>query len=152
MADHSEPEIPQRLVDTSEPEVPLSVEVRHSPEISAPMLEVHPAHHAASTWREFFIHIATIVLGLLIAVGLEQMVEYIHHRREVADTREALRRERLANIERFRIQTDENRLTVAHVQASIELLRCLQTHPGAGAAKCPGTLRLRAFTVTFSAA
>ena len=31
------------------------------------MLDVHPAHHAASSWKEFFIHIATIVLGLLIA-------------------------------------------------------------------------------------
>jgi hypothetical protein len=93
MADHSEPEKPQRLVDTSEPEVPLSVEVRHSPEISAPMLEVHPAHHAASTWREFFIHIATIVLGLLIAIGLEQTVEYIHHLRELHAAREELRSE-----------------------------------------------------------
>ena len=36
------------------------------------MLDVHPAHHAASTWRDFFIHIATIVLGLLIAIGLER--------------------------------------------------------------------------------
>ena len=43
------------------------------------MLDVHPAHHAASTWRDFFVHIATIVLGLLIAVGLEQTVEAIHH-------------------------------------------------------------------------
>jgi hypothetical protein len=44
------------------------------------MLDVHPAHHAASSWKEFFIHIATIVLGLLIAVGLEQIGEYFHHR------------------------------------------------------------------------
>src|ERR1039458_4923029 len=33
------------------------------------MLDIHPAQHAASTWRDFFIHIATIVLGLMIAVG-----------------------------------------------------------------------------------
>jgi hypothetical protein len=39
-----------------------------------PMLDVHPAHHAASTWRDFFIHIATIVLGLLIAISFEQLV------------------------------------------------------------------------------
>jgi hypothetical protein len=62
-----------------------------------PVLDVHPAHHAASTWKEFFIHIATIVLGLLIAVGLEQFVEYIHHRYEVRDTREMLRDEREKN-------------------------------------------------------
>jgi hypothetical protein len=39
------------------------------------MLDVHPPHHAASTWRDFFIHIATIVIGLLIAIGLEQTVD-----------------------------------------------------------------------------
>ena len=46
------------------------------------MLDVHPAHHAVSTWRDFFIHIATIVLGLLIAIGLEQTVESLHHRHQ----------------------------------------------------------------------
>jgi hypothetical protein len=44
------------------------------------MLDVHPAHHAASSWNEFLIHITTIVLGLLVAIGLEQTVEYVHHR------------------------------------------------------------------------
>ena len=57
------------------------------------MLDVHPPHHAASTWRDFFIHIATIVLGLLIAIGLEQTVEYVHHRHQVAEARETIRHE-----------------------------------------------------------
>ena len=43
------------------------------------MLDVHPPHEAAHTWRDFFIHIATICVGLLIAIGLEQTVEAIHH-------------------------------------------------------------------------
>ncbi len=38
------------------------------------MLDVHPPHKAAHTFKDFFIHIATIVIGLLIAVGLEQTV------------------------------------------------------------------------------
>jgi hypothetical protein len=46
------------------------------------MLDVHPPHQAAHTWKDFFIHIATIVIGLLIAVGLEQTVEYFHHRHQ----------------------------------------------------------------------
>ena len=33
------------------------------------VLDVHPAHHAASTWKDSFIHIATIVVGLCITVG-----------------------------------------------------------------------------------
>ena len=58
------------------------------------MLDVHPPHAAAHSWKDFFIHIATIVVGLIIAVGLEQTVEFFHHRHEVAETREALRIER----------------------------------------------------------
>jgi hypothetical protein len=61
------------------------------------MLDVHPAHHAATTWRDFFIHIITIVLGLLIAIGLEQTVERIHQHYELRDTREALEQERHTN-------------------------------------------------------
>ena len=66
------------------------------------MLDVHPAHHAASTWREFFIHIATIAIGLLLAVGLEQSVEYEHHRRELAEARRELAEEKSFNVEEFR--------------------------------------------------
>jgi hypothetical protein len=42
------------------------------------MLDVHPPHAPTHTWKDFFIHIATIVIGLIIAVGLEQSVEAIH--------------------------------------------------------------------------
>ena len=79
------------------------------------MLDVHPAPHAASTWRDFFIHIATIVLGLLIAVGLEQTVEYINHRREIAETREALRVEREDNIRHFANGLSEYRRQTAAI-------------------------------------
>jgi hypothetical protein len=43
------------------------------------MLDVHPPHHPTHGWRDFFIHIATITVGLLIAIGLEQTVEATHH-------------------------------------------------------------------------
>ncbi len=46
------------------------------------ILEPHAPHEAIQTWRGFFIHIATIVVGLIIAVGLEQAVEYFHHRHQ----------------------------------------------------------------------
>jgi hypothetical protein len=54
------------------------------------MLDVHPPHEAAHSWRDFFIHIATIVVGLLIAVGLEQSVESIHHRHQRLELEESL--------------------------------------------------------------
>jgi hypothetical protein len=70
------------------------------------MLDVHPAHHTATTWRDFFIHLATIILGLLIAIGLEQSVEALHHwdqgRRLEAD----LRQEALTNRSRIALNED----------------------------------------------
>ncbi len=64
------------------------------------MLDVHPAHHAASTWRDFFIHIATICIGLLIAIGLEQTVEAIHHHHQRKQLQENLRNELEANLQK----------------------------------------------------
>jgi hypothetical protein len=57
------------------------------------MLDVHPPHHATHGWRDFFIHIATIVVGLLIAVGLEQTVEALHHSHQRHQLDEDLRAE-----------------------------------------------------------
>ena len=61
------------------------------------MLDVHPPHHAVNTWRDFFIHIATIVVGLLIAIGLEQSVEFLHHRHQVHQMEATLHAEDLEN-------------------------------------------------------
>jgi hypothetical protein len=55
------------------------------------MLDVHPPHEAAHTWKDFLIHIATIVVGLIIAVGLEQTVELVHHSHQRHELQENLR-------------------------------------------------------------
>ena len=56
------------------------------------MLDVH-VPHATHTWKDFFIHIATICVGLLIAISLEQAVEAIHRHLERQELREALQKE-----------------------------------------------------------
>jgi hypothetical protein len=58
------------MADRAEPEIP---------EEPAPMFDVHAAHAAVHTWRDFFVHIAIITIGLLIAIALEQGVEHLHH-------------------------------------------------------------------------
>jgi hypothetical protein len=57
------------------------------------MIDVHAPHETVHTWRDFFIHIATIVVGLLIAIGLEQVVEFFHHREQATHAREMLAEE-----------------------------------------------------------
>jgi hypothetical protein len=66
------------------------------------MLDVHPPHHSPNTWRDFFLHIATIVIGLLIAIGLEQTVEFFHHRHQAHEALDMLRREFQDNRSRLR--------------------------------------------------
>src|SRR5690242_2694131 len=44
-------------------------------------------------WREFAGEVGIIVIGVLIALGAEQLVEWVHWRNEVADARRALDRE-----------------------------------------------------------
>jgi hypothetical protein len=63
------------------------------------MLDVHPPHSPTHTWKDFFIHVGTIVIGLLIAVGLEQTVEVIHHRHSAADARASIQEETSDNLE-----------------------------------------------------
>jgi hypothetical protein len=56
-------------------------------------MEVHPPEHPIMTWKQFFIHMSTICLGLLIALGLEQLAEDLHHRHQLHVLREALQAE-----------------------------------------------------------
>ncbi|WP_446743798.1 hypothetical protein [Silvibacterium acidisoli] len=44
------------------------------------MLDVHPPHEKIHGMRDFFLHLLTITIGLLIAVGIEGCVEWEHHR------------------------------------------------------------------------
>jgi hypothetical protein len=94
------------------------------------MLDVHPAHHAASTWRDFFVHIATIVLGLCIAVGLEQTVEAIHHRHLAHEAEELLHNESIANrslIQRDFASIDEGHRLIRLNMANLAVARPANT-------------------------
>ena len=92
------------------------------------MLDVHPAHHAATTWRDFFIHIATIVLGLFIAVGLEQTVEYIHHQHQLHDVRQGI----LADASLYLHDVDQlrllNRQRIEDLNTRIQQLQAALSH------------------------
>ena len=77
-------------------------------------MEVHPPEHPIHTWRDFVVHIATIVVGLLIAIGLEQSVEWLHHRHVVHTAHNNIRAEMEAN--RHLLEAD---------QRSLESLRAL---------------------------
>lgn len=62
-------------------------------------MEIHPPEHGIHNWRQFLVHMSTVVLGILIAIGLEQSVEYWHHREQRNRLMEDMRTEAAANVE-----------------------------------------------------
>jgi hypothetical protein len=58
-----------------------------------PMLDVHAPHQTAHTWKDFLVHIAAITIGLLIALGLEATVEWVHHKHQAQQALELLKQE-----------------------------------------------------------
>src|SRR5579863_6778481 len=131
MAESTKPENHKNPLDSPKAATPPDAETRSTPEISAPMLDVHPPHESIHTLASFFIHIATIVVGLLIAVGLEQTVEYFHHRQQVAEIRRSLAEERRINEVIFSSACNEFRRYAPILLGSLQTLTYLRTHPGA---------------------
>jgi hypothetical protein len=62
--------------------MPSAAAIKPAIENSQPMHEVHAPHRSIHSWKDFLIHIAAIALGLLMALCLEQIVEYVHHRHQ----------------------------------------------------------------------
>lgn len=63
------------------------------------MIDVHPPHQPVHGWRDFVIHLSIITIGLLIALSLEGLVEWEHHRHLVREADDSLRTEIQHNAE-----------------------------------------------------
>ncbi len=62
------------------------------------MLDVHPPHKAIGNAAEFFLHLFTITVGLLIAVGIESLVERHQHRELAESARRTMTEEIRSNV------------------------------------------------------
>ena len=62
-----------------------------------PVLDVHPPHESIHGWRDFLLHLFTITIGLLIALSLEGLVEWQHHRHLVHEAEASLHAEIQSN-------------------------------------------------------
>lgn len=72
------------------------------------MLDVHAPHERIHGFRDFLLHLLTITIGLLIALGLEGLVEMRHHHQ--------LREEADSNMRR---EIEDNRKELAAVHAAV---------------------------------
>jgi hypothetical protein len=90
-----------------------------------PMLDIHSAHSAAHTWTDFFIHLGTIAAGLLIAIGLEQSVEALHHRAEVRQMALRLQQESTDNLDVVAFDIKGCDTLLSAIAANVEQLKLL---------------------------
>lgn len=114
------------------------------------MLDVHAPHESIHTVKDFLIHIAAIVVGLLLAVGLEQTVEHIHLKYQLRDARVALEQERKSNVDSLAAAAQEWRWEMVELQNNLLVLRFVQQHPGAPQTSLPGDLRWEQDPVRFN--
>lgn len=96
------------------------------------MIEVHPPHEKVHSWTQFFIHIAAITIGLLMAIGLEQAVVYFHHRHQLQEARRELADELESNRRVVGTNLEATRKVMAELDADMALLRAGQTSPPIG--------------------
>jgi len=118
------------------------------------MLDVHPphAHGGISGWRDFLVHIVVVTIGLLLALGLGQTVELLHHRYQVRETRNALQQERADNRQTFADQTRAWRWWLVELRNNLLVFQYLQQHPGTPREKLPGVPVWRVRALAFSSA
>ena len=62
-----------------------------------PVIDVHPPDEPIHGWRDFLLHLFTITIGLLIALSLEGLVEWQHHRHLVHEAETSLHAEIQSN-------------------------------------------------------
>jgi hypothetical protein len=66
--------------------------------VKEPTMDIHPPH-AIRTFKDFLMALLTVFIGILLALGLESLVEWQHHRALVREARANLAVEIKANKE-----------------------------------------------------
>jgi hypothetical protein len=93
------------------------------------VIEVHPPEHALHNWRDFFVHLSTITIGLLIALSLEGCVEWRHHRHLVHEAEGSLQGEIKTNASNVAGALEDARKEQETLAGDIEILKRIIANP-----------------------
>ena len=106
-------------------------------------MDVHAPHERIHGWKDFAVHLLTITVGLLIAVGIEGLVELHREHKLVREARETLRAEIKTDTNTMKDALDsigKERRTMAN---DIAMMKRIQANPNDKSAQAG------AFDVTF---
>jgi hypothetical protein len=93
------------------------------------VLEVHPPNEPVHGWRDFLIHLATITIGLLIALSLEGCVEFWHHRSLVHEAEASMQIEIEANARQLQRALDDVRKEQDFLKKDIAVMKKIIANP-----------------------
>ena len=85
-------------------------------------MEIHKPH-AAKTWREFLVELATITAGILIALTLEQVIEWQHASHRAREARENIRVEIADNLGWMELRTGVEQCVSTRLEELGQLLQ-----------------------------
>jgi hypothetical protein len=90
------------------------------------VLDIHPPHARIHSWQDFFLHLTTITIGLFIALSLEGMVEWFHHRHLVHQARTTIYKEMTDNRKLLADDLTSIKADEARIEADIKTLAGLR--------------------------
>ena len=93
------------------------------------MLDVHAPHGRMEGFRDFLLHLLTITIGLLIALGLEGCVEWRHHRNLVHEAEDGMRGEISRNLDTVTALKKQIADQQKMLDADLNVLGTMRSHP-----------------------
>ena len=92
--------------------------------------------------RELLTEVGVIVIGIVIAIGMEQAVESAHRELQLREARRALGVEHQYNLEAFQILTDGQYSKIPEIKQNLALFSYLRDHPGTPDNRWPSDWRV----------
>jgi hypothetical protein len=92
-------------------------------------MDVHAPMEPIHTWRDIFLHLGIVTVGLFIALSLEALVEHIHNRHLVAEARANIRQELENNHQAAQQDLIFLQKNIDLEKADIQAIHNLQDHP-----------------------
>jgi hypothetical protein len=96
-----------------------------SPPPKEPTMDIHPPH-AIRSWKDFLMALLTVFIGILLALGLEGLLTWQHHRALVREARANLALEIQANKETMGTYLQEIHKRQEELHAIVSAMRELE--------------------------
>src|SRR4051794_21875002 len=92
------------------------------------MDDKHAVRRIPHRWKDFFVQIAAIAIGLLLALGLDRAVGYFHNRQQLTEARRELKLELGENRDVWKKNSAEAQRIEKELRTDLEVIQELQSH------------------------